>query len=84
MNDQRRRRIRLAAKAAKAVYDELDELYNEEEEAFENLPESLQDGERGEAMQDAMNELDTARGTAEMLVDEIMASIGESADDLPD
>lgn len=38
----------------------LQEVRDEEEEAYDNLPESMQDGERGEMMQDAIDALDNA------------------------
>lgn len=38
----------------------LQEVHDEEEEAYDNLPESLQDGEKGDMMQDAIDALDNA------------------------
>ena len=38
----------------------LQEVHDEEEEAYDNLPESMQDGERGELMQDAIDAMDNA------------------------
>ena len=38
----------------------IDEILSEEQEAFDNLPESLQYGERGTAMQEAIDALESA------------------------
>ena len=37
--------------------DQLSEIRDEEQEAFDNLPEALQDSERGENMQDCIDDL---------------------------
>ena len=42
------------------AYDLLTDAKDEEEEAFDNLPESLQESERGMTMQDNVDNLDTA------------------------
>lgn len=54
-------------------------FYTDEDEAFENLPESLQDSERGEAMQeyieamtDAIEEIDDIREDLIRIIDEDM------------
>lgn len=41
------------------AYDDLQSVRNDEEEAFNNLPDGLQDSERGEMMQDVIDTLDT-------------------------
>lgn len=53
MNAARRNRIGDAL-------DILKEVKQEEEEAYENLPQSFQDGEQGEAMQANIEALETA------------------------
>jgi len=42
-----------------------------EEEAYENLPESIQDSEKGEVMQDAISELDDALSSIESAIESI-------------
>lgn len=42
------------------IHDALETLRDDEQDAFDNLPESLQDGERGNAMQDAIGRMDDA------------------------
>lgn len=71
MNRSRRNRIQKLISQLEAMSETLDEIYDEEEEAHGNLPESLQYSDRGEAMEEAMGQLDTARGSVEMLVGEL-------------
>ena len=59
MNKQRRKRIEEAVTLIEQAKDIIEEVSGDEE-AFENLPESLQYGERGEAMQTAVGSLEEA------------------------
>lgn len=43
-----------------SIQEELETLRDEEEESRDALPESLQDGERGLAMEEAVSRMDTA------------------------
>lgn len=65
MNKERRKRIeeasaKIAEAALQAAQEIIQEVRDGEESARENLPESLQDGERGQAMQEAIDALDSA------------------------
>jgi hypothetical protein len=66
MNAQRRKEIAdLIREAAdpselESFADRIDEIRDEEQDAFDNLPESLQGGERGDAMQEAIGNLEEA------------------------
>lgn len=58
MNAQKRKALKAAIKKLEAldklrqeVYEMLEEVRNEEIEAFENMPEGLQESERGRQMQ---------------------------------
>ncbi len=42
------------------AHDVLEEVRDEEQDAFDNLPEGLQDSERGDMMQEAIGNLDEA------------------------
>ncbi len=53
MNNERRKRIEAAREIVQEVKDD-------EEAALDNMPESFQDGERGQAMQEAIDALDDA------------------------
>lgn len=71
MNRQRRERIvQLIAKLCD-IRDELHDLRDEEQDSHDNLPDSLQEGERGQASQDA----------ADML-DEVGDEVGDASDNL--
>ena len=67
MNKERRKRIEEASAkiaeaeaALQAAQEIIQEVRDGEESARDNLPESLQDGERGQAMQEAIDALDSA------------------------
>ena len=73
MNKPRRNRIRKAlmeylkeeAPQREALLAVLHEARDEEEDAFENLSESLQDSEKGDAMQEAISALEDLISEAE-------------------
>ena len=52
-------------------------LMDEEQEAIDNMPENLQDSQRGQAMQDAVDALDNAIGCIEEAGDYLKEIIGE-------
>lgn len=68
MNKERRSRIRGLIKAFKDLSStiqndlssQVQDLHDLEEEAFDNMPESMQDSDRGIAIQYAMDELQSA------------------------
>lgn len=60
MNKLRRKQIQEALSLIEKAYALLTNAKDEEEMAFENLPESLQESERGTTMQDNVDYLDTA------------------------
>ncbi|MCI7287736.1 MAG: hypothetical protein PUK02_14585 [Parabacteroides sp.] len=60
MNNLRRKQIKEALSLIEEAYDLLTMAKDEEEMAFDNLPESLQYSERGDIMQDNITNLDNA------------------------
>lgn len=62
MNRERRNRIAEIMHKLNEIADEICEVAQEERDAFDNLPESLQYGERGEAMEVAADELEDVSG----------------------
>jgi uncharacterized protein YukE len=60
MNESRRTRIAAIMNDIDGAKNMLEEILQEEEEAFDNLPESLQGSEKGETMQEAINTLQDA------------------------
>ena len=60
MNTERRKHLAVLSQQLAELKDDVQAVLDEEEEAFSNLPESLQNGERGDAMQTAIAALDAA------------------------
>lgn len=59
MNKARRAKLNLIEKELARLAEEIEDAGNEEREAFDNLPESLQQSERGEAMDSSADELES-------------------------
>lgn len=89
MNNSRRKQIRDVAKKIAAAYEtfssslqeslsELQDITSDEQDAFDNLPESLQYSERGEAMQEAIDNLETACQSLEDFSQDEFVSILET------
>ena len=91
MNKERRSRIRGLIKAFKVLSStiqndlssQVQDLHDLEEEAFDNMPESMQDSDRGTAMQYAMDELQSAvdlcseaSDTIDSIVDSLQSAAG--------
>lgn len=77
MNKQRRKDLLYVAESLQEALDRLSEVRDEEQEAFDNMPESLQYGSRGGAMQEAIDTMDEW----ESEIDEIKSRIEEFAGD---
>lgn len=58
MNRERRKRIDTVRDKLEELMEEIEALHDEEAEAYDNLPESLQESERGEAMSEAVDNLE--------------------------
>ena len=68
MNKERRKTIEELADKLESLKDELDGIASDEREAFEALPEGLQNSERGQASSDAADTLDQASGELDSLI----------------
>lgn len=71
MNKARRLSIMKIADSLQALKSDVESIQCEEQDAYDNLPESIQDGERGDRMQDAIGNLDDAL----TLIDEAVTSL---------
>lgn len=74
MNKERRKRLAEAYEKIGEVKEILESVKDEEQEAYDNLPENFQNGERGEEMQNYIDMIDEAYGyldDAESVVDQI-------------
>lgn len=69
MNKNRRNEIRGLIDQLTDINAQLDILKSEEEEALENLPESLQDSERGENMQNCIDNMEYAYDAIDSCID---------------
>lgn len=85
MNNARRKELKIALTQAEEVKVNLDciqeileSCMEEEQDCYDNLPEGLQEGEKGEHMQeaisyleDAINSLDDVRDNVDSLIEQI-------------
>ena len=69
MNKDRRKRLQEICDILEVQQAALEEIRDEEQEAFDNLPEGLQSAERGQAMEEAAGDLDSACSDLESLRD---------------
>ena len=58
-----------------SIYLDIEEVKDEEEGAFDNMPDGLQEGARGDAMQAAIDKMDSALTEADAAKTHISSSI---------
>lgn len=73
MNNERRKWLSNIVTKLHELKDEVDEVMGEEQDAFDNLPESIQMSEKGDLMEENINDLQTAMDS----VDEATQTIDE-------
>ena len=73
MNKHRRTAIAEIAEQISEARDSIESIKDEEEEAYENYPDSLKDTERGEAMQIAIETLEEAYSQLEEAIDLLLS-----------
>lgn len=76
MNKDRRKRLESIYEKLMEIYEELDAIIDEEREAYDNMPESLQDSEKGERMYEGIDSLESARddiNNAATTIEEVIA-----------
>lgn len=77
MNKSRRSRIdEIIQKIEDLTYD-IDVLRDEEEESYDNLPESIQYSDRGETMSEAIDNLESAISSLEEATEYLNEAKGE-------
>ncbi len=74
MNAQRRKVIEDLESQLDTLIHDVDLLVDEETEAYDNLPESMQDGDKGQAIGDAQTELISAKGSLQEAIDYLTAA----------
>lgn len=77
MNKERRKRIDEAMIHLDNIKEFIEEIQLEEEDAYDNLPEGLQYSERGEAMQEASDNLSSAARSVREAIDLLQTACGE-------
>lgn len=68
----RRKQIEALQAKASELADEFEALKDDMETSLENMPESLQYGERGQAMQERIDWLDTSTDTLNEIAEEVI------------
>lgn len=71
MNAARRKTISEAVALIDQAHDLIEEIANQERESFDNLPEGLQESERGERMDEIATALEEAYMTLTDVVDQL-------------
>lgn len=69
MNNIRRKQIAKVIDALEGIREDIDSIHAEEEEAFDNMPESLEGTDRYDAMADAVSNLEDAIDLVEELIE---------------
>lgn len=70
MNEERRKKIKEAINHIDNGLNLLNEVQSDEQDAFDNLPENMQSGEKGENMQGALDSIQSA-------IDNVESAIGD-------
>ena len=71
MNKIRRRELEQAKQILKDAKEIIESVYKEEEEAFDNLPENLQDSSKGDTMEDNVFEMEDAIENIDEAIDHL-------------
>ena len=76
MNKQRRKAIQQALDQLSEIRSSVEDINSEEQDAFDSLPESFQDSERGESIWQAIELLETATGDIDEVIDALEQAQG--------
>lgn len=71
MNKARKKQLESAISVLNGVMEVISELCAQEEEAFDNLPESIQESDSGDEMQGYIDSLSTACDSLEDAIDSL-------------
>lgn len=75
MNKINRKQLSDLISRIETIRDELDEIKDGEEEKFDNMPENLQDSEKGETLSEIIDFLDSASESLNECVESIQSAI---------
>jgi len=76
MNAKQRKEINNLISKMEEIAYLIDEIKQEEEEKFDNLPDGLQGSEIGEAMSNAVEYLQSAQDSTEEVIENLQNAIG--------
>lgn len=71
MNKQRRNRLQKVIEKLEELKEEVIFICEEEQEAYDNMPEGLQDSERGQQIYDNISNLEDQESNFEDLIDNL-------------
>lgn len=71
MNKSDRKNISKWIETLEIIKSDIEEMKSNEECKYDNMPESLQESEKGEALQDAIEHLENATSSLEETLDEL-------------
>lgn len=76
MNAQRRKEIEAAIELIRQGQSQLEDLMNEEQDYYDNMPEGLQSSERGEMAEAAISALESAISGCEDAINNAEEALG--------
>lgn len=71
MNKPRRKELAEAVELLRRAMDIIESVSEQEQEAYDNMPEGLQESERGEQMSEYIDTLEEARYEVEEMIDSL-------------
>jgi len=71
MNNQRRKQLAEVIRSIEDARNLLETIKDEEQEAYDNMPESLQEGEKGSAMSEKIDSMESVFDDLERAVDSL-------------
>lgn len=71
MNKSRRKAIQDVIAKLETLRDEVESLLNEEQDYYDNMPESFQNGDKGSAASDAISYMESASGYIDNAIEEL-------------
>jgi flagellar biosynthesis chaperone FliJ len=75
MNKQRIASLSKILGELQVLQEKLGDIQSEEQDYYDNMPENLQEGEKGEKSNDAISNLDTANSSIEDVINSIQEII---------
>jgi Arc/MetJ-type ribon-helix-helix transcriptional regulator len=71
MNAERRAKLSKVSEAIRNLITELEDVRDAEQQAYDNMPEGLQQSERGQASEQAVTDIESAISNAESAADDL-------------